>query len=109
MALVCCNVIVPKAKMLDDETRSKLSQTKTTKTKIAIVNFIAIVAALYLYDRHNRYCESGVYSMFSLLEYVVIVANIVYHLQAYHEFGDYSIIIVNPNQTRLRLDNKKFR
>lgn len=77
----------------DISIRSKLNGVRTVKQRIATVNFVAIVAALYLYDRHNRYCEPGVYSMFSLLEYVVIVANIVYHLQAYTDLGDYSIIV----------------
>lgn len=75
----------------------KLNATKLVKKRIAIVNFSAIVSALYLYDRHNRYCEPGVYSMFSLLEYVTITANVIYHLQAYHDLADYTIYVGQCN------------
>lgn len=79
----------------DKSVRLRLKKTLVVKRRIAVVNFFAIVAALYLYDRHNRYCEPGVYSMFSFLEYIVIVANIVYHLQACTDLGSYSINIVD--------------
>lgn len=76
-------------------TRQNLQETKIVKKKIAVINFTAIIAALYLYDRHNRLCEAGVYSMFSFLEYIVIVANIIYHLQAFYDLGDYSVIVAS--------------
>lgn len=87
MTLVCTNYIKIENK--------RLIATNLVKKKIAIVNFAAIVFALYLYDRHNRYCEPGIYSMFSFLEYIVIIANIIYHLQAYYDLADYSIVITN--------------
>lgn len=63
-----------------------------------MINLVSIIAALYLYNRHNRYCELGVYSMFSFLEYIVIVANIVYHLQACTDLGDYTIKVDRANE-----------
>lgn len=93
MGLVCNDAPHPEDSNLKKEVKNRLAKTKIFKKKVAIVNFFAIITALYLYNRHNRYCEPGVYSLFSLLEYVVIVANVVYHLQAYYDLGDYSITI----------------
>lgn len=93
MALVCNGHIEPDLSKLSESTRRKLLGTKIVKKRIAIINFTAILAALYLYNRHNRYCEPGVYSMFSFLEYIVIVANIIYHLQAYYDLSEYSILV----------------
>lgn len=87
MMIVCCNYVPPNSSLL----RAKLDKTKTIKKRIAIINSIAIVVALYLYDRHQRYCEPGVYSMFSFLEYIVITANVIYHLQAFYDLSEYSI------------------
>jgi hypothetical protein len=39
----------------------------------------SMVAAGYLYWRHNAFCEPYVYSAFALAEYVVIVANVCFH------------------------------
>lgn len=92
MALVCMNLV--KCQEKDSSSlllNQRLNETRPVKQRIAVTNFVAIITALYLYDRHNRYCEPGVYSMFSVLEYIVIVANIVYHLQAYYDLRDYSI------------------
>lgn len=93
MALVCTDCVAPNYEDLSDITRQKLLATKTVKKRIAILNFLTIITALYLYDRHNRYCEPGVYSLFSFLEYIVIVLNITYHLQAYYDLDEYSILV----------------
>lgn len=93
MALVCGDHVTPNFKNLSDHACRRLRETKTVKRRIAMINFTAIVSALYLYDRHNRYCEPGVYSMFSFLEYIVITANVIYHLQAYYDLSEYSILV----------------
>lgn len=96
MGLVCSGYLDDSVNSYCDKPiRSKLKSTSAIKSRIAVVNFVAIVSALYLYDRHNRYCEPGVYSMFSLLEYIVIIANIIYHLQACIDLGDYSLVVSN--------------
>lgn len=98
MSLVSFGIIAPQTKTLSLATRVSLSRTKLVKQKIAAVNFFAILTALYLYDRHNRYCEPGVYSMFSFLEYIVIVANVVYHLQAYYDLSEHSIVVCKDHE-----------
>lgn len=109
MSLVCLDMTKAQHSNLTLSTISNLNRTKIVKKRIAIINFIAIITALYLYDRHNRYCEPGVYSMFSLLEYVVIVANVVYHLQAFYDLDEHSIIVARSNVTKSssRIPDKK--
>lgn len=110
MALVCCNFVrSPGRSNITAETKRNLFETKIVKKRIAIINFTAVISALYLYNRHNRFCEPGVYSMFSLLEYIVIVANIVYHLQAYYDLGEYSITVakMDPSSNNERIENSK--
>lgn len=93
MSLVSTDSISPQTKTLSTITKHNLSRTKLVKQRLAAINVFAILVALYLYDRHNRYCEPGVYSMFSFLEYIVIVANVVYHLQAYYDLSEHSIVV----------------
>lgn len=109
MTLVCTNQIRYDNKTITGYTQQKLLETQIVKKRIAIVNFMAIVSALYLYDRHNRLCESGVYSMFSFLEYIVIVANIIFHLQAYYDLSEYSIIVEKFDTVRLTSKQSNFK
>lgn len=105
MSLVCQELVTPDYGQLSEITRRKLIGTKIVKKRIGIINFVAIVTALYLYDRHNRFCEPGVYSLFSFLEYIVIVANIVYHLQAYHDLSEYSIFVTRFESAKDKINN----
>jgi hypothetical protein len=49
-------------------------------------NYFCIATAMYLFYRHNTYCEPGVYSLFSMSEYAIVVTNIGYHLTSYYDF-----------------------
>jgi len=63
------------------------------KKNLLTTNFTAIVLALYIYWRHNKYCEPGMYSVFSVLEYTVVITNMMYHSTAYWDFHDMHITI----------------
>ncbi|KAL8598711.1 hypothetical protein ACOMHN_033275 [Nucella lapillus] len=65
----------------------------TCKTRLLIFHISVFAIALYMYYRHNAYCELGVYSLFALCEYLVIISNIAYHGMAVvdFEFSDVSV------------------
>ena len=48
------------------------------KKILLTTNFSCIIAAMYCYWRYNTYCEPGMYSIFSLFEYTVVLSNIRY-------------------------------
>lgn len=52
-----------------------------------------ILMCLYLYYRHNRYCEPGIYSIFSIFEYGVVLTNMGYHWTSYYDFYDKTLQI----------------
>ncbi|TRY72728.1 hypothetical protein TCAL_00266 [Tigriopus californicus] len=56
------------------------------KKSIMSVNLATIVLSLYFYYRHNTYCEPGVYSLFSICEYVIVLTNMGYHFTSYYDF-----------------------
>ena len=58
------------------------------KKLLVKANAGCILVALYLYYRHNRYCEPGMYSIFSIFEYGVVLTNMGYHWTSYYDFYD---------------------
>ena len=56
------------------------------KRKFLVTNFTCITASLYFYWRHNSLCEPGMYSIFSVFEYSVVLSNIAYHFTSYYDF-----------------------
>ncbi|CAB3982446.1 post-GPI attachment to s factor 2-like isoform X1 [Paramuricea clavata] len=63
------------------------------KIYLMITNYSSFALAVYFYFRHNWYCEPGIYSYFSLCEYVTVVTNIWFHSTAIDDLkGLYFII-----------------
>ncbi|XP_076447124.1 acyltransferase PGAP2-like [Babylonia areolata] len=57
------------------------------KTGLFLFKLSCFALAVYLFFRHNAYCEPGVYSLFAALEYVVCVSNIAFHGTLHWDFG----------------------
>ncbi|XP_036364208.1 post-GPI attachment to proteins factor 2-like isoform X3 [Octopus sinensis] len=51
----------------------------STKFTLFVFNISCCFIAAYVYWRHNKYCEPGVYSIFALIEYLMVFSNITFH------------------------------
>ncbi|XP_042906323.1 post-GPI attachment to proteins factor 2-like [Parasteatoda tepidariorum] len=73
--------------------------TKTEKKSVRLkllllsINLFAFSLSVYFYFRHNWYCESGMYTLFALSEYVVVLSNICYHFTAIYDFSNQYLIV----------------
>lgn len=56
------------------------------KKYLCIINITAFSFAGYFFMRHNTYCEPGVYTLFALFEYLVVITNMGFHMTAYWDF-----------------------
>lgn len=63
------------------------------KLLLLVINLVAFCFSVYFYFRHNWYCEPGLYSLFALAEYIVVLSNIGYHFTAGYDFLNEYIIV----------------
>ncbi|GMR41810.1 hypothetical protein PMAYCL1PPCAC_12005 [Pristionchus mayeri] len=63
------------------------------KCLAAGISFLSMLLAGYLYYRHNTYCEPGVYTLFALAEYMIILSNIAFHSTLYYDFHGKSLTL----------------
>ncbi|XP_015117825.1 post-GPI attachment to proteins factor 2 [Diachasma alloeum] len=63
------------------------------KTRAMTLNIFSIFMACYFFWRHNAYCESFVYSMFALFEYMVVLTNMAFHVTAAWDFAGRSLLL----------------
>ncbi|XP_070552590.1 post-GPI attachment to proteins factor 2-like [Ptychodera flava] len=53
-----------------------------------LVNISTFFISIYFFFRHNWYCEPGIYTLYALFEYIVIITNIAFHTAEAHDVID---------------------
>lgn len=75
----------------------KLSRTQETsltlKRNLFVINVVSFFCAGYCFVRHNDRCEPGVYTLFALFEYIVVLTNMGFHLTSVYDFRDKWLIV----------------
>ncbi|XP_071949910.1 post-GPI attachment to proteins factor 2-like isoform X2 [Antedon mediterranea] len=68
------------------------------KLYIFLANVTSFALVMYLYWRHNAYCEPYVYSFFAMFEYAVIMTNMAFHSIAIDDFGKKYIMLLEDGR-----------
>lgn len=93
-------LILSKKLILEAAYSIKEKSSFNRKLLFLILNFSSCIASAYFFYRHNVYCETGVYTLFALCEYVVIFSNIFFHGTAILDFNDCNLSISYINGKR---------
>ncbi|KAF7206879.1 post-GPI attachment to proteins factor 2 [Nothobranchius furzeri] len=77
--------------------RNYVSQEEVTsylwKLRLFLFNVGCFAAAAYFFRRHNKFCETGVYTLFAAFEYLVVFSNMAFHMTAFWDFGSTEVMV----------------
>ncbi|KAL7853811.1 hypothetical protein AOLI_G00206550 [Acnodon oligacanthus] len=66
------------------------------KVRLFLFNIGLCLLAGYFFRRHNKYCEPGIYTLFALFEYLVVLSNMAFHMTAFWDFGSKDVMVATP-------------
>jgi post-GPI attachment to proteins factor 2 len=82
-------------------------RTMALASKVALLatNQLCFAGMAYAFYRHGEFCEDGVYSIFALLEWIVVATNILFHSVVMLDFAGWTSVTygVNPFTDKNRL------
>ncbi|XP_022070695.1 post-GPI attachment to proteins factor 2 [Acanthochromis polyacanthus] len=70
------------------------------KSRLFVFNVSCCLVAAYFFRRHNKYCETGVYTLFAFFEYLVVFSNMAFHMTAFWDFGSKEVIVATPPEDK---------
>ncbi|XP_053504287.1 post-GPI attachment to proteins factor 2 [Ictalurus furcatus] len=70
------------------------------KARLFLFSIVLMLAGFYFYWRHNEYCEPGIYTLFALCEYLVVLSNMAFHVTAYWDFGSKDVMVAVPVESK---------
>lgn len=68
------------------------------KRRLFLFNISCCAAAAYFFRRHNKYCETGVYTLFAAFEYLVVFSNMAFHMTAFWDFGATQVMVASMQE-----------
>ena len=68
------------------------------KQRLLAFNVFSLATAMYLFVRHNTYCEPGVYSLFAIFETCMVLSNMAFHFTSYWDFHDLQLCVASAAQ-----------
>lgn len=63
------------------------------KVRLLLCNASFLIIAMYMFVRHNTYCEPGVYSVFAIFETCLVLSNMAFHATSYWDFHDLQLCV----------------
>ncbi|KAL4608524.1 hypothetical protein GN956_G24504 [Arapaima gigas] len=70
------------------------------KNRLFGLNVIFCLFAAYFFRRHNKYCEPGVYTLFALCEYLVVLSNMAFNVTAYWDFRNKELMVSTVSEEK---------
>uniref|UniRef100_A0A131XDC6 Putative fgf receptor activating protein 1 n=1 Tax=Hyalomma excavatum TaxID=257692 RepID=A0A131XDC6_9ACAR len=65
------------------------------KKQLTTSSLILCLLCTYFFIRHTTRCETGMYTLFSATEYIVVICNMGFHMTAYWDFADKALYVSN--------------
>ncbi|XP_067663213.1 post-GPI attachment to proteins factor 2-like isoform X2 [Haliotis asinina] len=75
------------------------------KGSLFLFNISIFMFAVYLFFRHNAYCEPYVYTGFAACEYLTVLTNIAFHSTAVFDFEDFNLVLAQRDMVN-KLERK---